>query len=287
MSIIKCPECGKEISDKAESCPHCGLPSKYFKVIPSENQRNSDTANQVNHGIKQIRNGQVSEVSAEESLIIDMESSGFDPQQFRNALISFEHDYKLLFSPDQYINSQSTLQFNNIYEKYYAVLNNELICQYLRTNADTLHIDETTLNRFIIKMQNLKSDIEQHDNQFVNKKVSEYKDYFDHIMDNIDPNLKLDEEQRRAVVTDDNHCLLVAGAGAGKTTTMAAKVKYLVEKQGIAPQDIVVISYTNNAVNELKERINKRLKIPAKVTTFHSFAYDIVRKANILLPNKT
>ena len=99
-------------------------------------------------------------------------------------------------------------------------------------------------------------------------------------MDDIDPEIKLDEEQRRAVVTDDNHCLLVAGAGAGKTTTMAAKVKYLVEKQDVNPKDIIVISYTNKAVAELKERINKRLNIPAKIATFHSFAFDIVRKAS-------
>jgi DNA helicase-4 len=59
---------------------------------------------------------------------------------------------------------------------------------------------------------------------------------------------------------------------------MAAKVKYLVEKQGVSPQDIVVISYTNKAVNELKDRINKRLKIPARVSTFHAFAFDVVRK---------
>jgi len=48
----------------------------------------------------------------------------------------------------------------------------------------------------------------------------------------------------------------------------------------VAPQDIIVISYTNNAVNELKDRINKRLKIPARVSTFHAFAYDIIRNAS-------
>jgi DNA helicase-4 len=50
----------------------------------------------------------------------------------------------------------------------------------------------------------------------------------------------------------------VAGAGAGKTTTMAAKVKYLVDKQHVSPEDIIVISYTNKAINELKERINAK-----------------------------
>ena len=44
--------------------------------------------------------------------------------------------------------------------------------------------------------------------------------------------MKLDEEQRRVVLSDEDYTLVVAGAGAGKTTTMAAKVKYLVEKEG-------------------------------------------------------
>ena len=44
------------------------------------------------------------------------------------------------------------------------------------------------------------------------------------------------------MLTDEDYCLLIAGAGAGKTTTMAAKAKYLVDKQGVKPEDIIVIS---------------------------------------------
>ena len=96
----------------------------------------------------------------------------------------------------------------------------------------------------------------------------------------VDPNVILDQEQRKAVLTDDNYCILIAGAGAGKTTTMAAKVRYLVEKQRVDPQDIIVISYTNKAIDELKERINDKLKIPVKICTFHSFGYEILRKSH-------
>ena len=46
-------------------------------------------------------------------------------------------------------------------------------------------------------------------------------------------------------------------AGAGKTTTVAAKVKYLVDKKKVDPRQILVISFTNKAVNELKERIQR------------------------------
>lgn len=114
--------------------------------------------------------------------------------------------------------------------------------------------------------------------EYVDRALERDKDYFDNILKQIDPNIQLDEEQRRAVITDDDYCLLVAGAGAGKTTTMAAKVKYLVEKKNIDPGEIIVISYTNKAIGELRDRINKGLGIPAKICTFHAFAYDIVKQ---------
>jgi len=178
-----------------------------------------------------------------------------------------------LFSVPRYIDRRTVTALKSTYEKYYTLLQNDLILQYVKTNSIALQIDDIGLNRFITKMQRLESDLEKHNNSYVDAKLTELKTYFDHIMDDIDPDIKLDDEQRRAVIIDDNHCLLVAGAGAGKTTTMAAKVKYLVEKQGIRPQDIIVISYTNKAVNELKERINTRLKILAKIAFFRQVRF--------------
>ena len=67
-------------------------------------------------------------------------------------------------------------------------------------------------------------------------------------------NILLDDDQRRVVLTDEDYCLVVAGAGAGKTTTVAAKVKYLVDKQGIDPKQILVISFTNNVYTARFER---------------------------------
>lgn len=102
--------------------------------------------------------------------------------------------------------------------------------------------------------------------------------YFDTILSKIDPNIKLDKEQREVVTSKDKNTLVVAGAGAGKTTTMAAKVKYLVERQAVKPEEIIIVSYTNKAINELRERINDKLEIPVNIATFHTFAFDIVKK---------
>ena len=241
MALIKCPECKNSISNKAEKCPHCGVPASYFADL-----------------------GQELEVAS---------GSQLDYKNLGNILISFDSDYCKTFGADNYITHRDAEKIKSTYGTYLGTLSNDLIFRYVCNNAGKFRVDIELLKSFVRKMQTLDSDITTHNT-----------DYFDNILKDIDPNIKLDEEQRRAVVTDDDYCLLVAGAGAGKTTTMAAKVKYLVEKKGISPEDIIVISYTNKAIGELKERINDGLKIPAKICTFHAFAFEIVKKFSVEPP---
>lgn len=242
MALIKCPECGNSISDRAEKCPHCGLPAKFFQAKERDTQA-----------------------------VMDYERLG-------NILISFDGDYTRLFSRNRYITHRDTVYLQETYGPYYTHLKNKMIFQYIENHAGQLRVDIDMLKNFLRKMHTLDADITAHNGTFVDTAIENDKDYFDHILDEIDPGIRLDDEQRRAVVTDDDYCLLVAGAGAGKTTTMAAKVKYLAEKQLVNPEEIIVISYTRKAIGELKDRINNGLHIPAEICTFHKFAFDIVKR---------
>lgn len=246
MALIKCPECGSSISDKAEKCPHCGLPATYFP------------------------NAEASASNASTGEI--------DYKNLGNLLLSFDRDYTTLFMADHYVSHRDEEMLRNTYESYYRELKNKLIFQYVCNNASVFRVDIDSLKHFLRKMHTLSDDITTHNTNYIEQTLANEKEYFDDILKDIDPNIKLDDEQRRAVVTDDDYCLLVAGAGAGKTTTMAAKVKYLVEKKRVNPEEIIVISYTNKAIGELRERINKGLGIPAKICTFHAFAFDIVKQ---------
>ena len=73
--------------------------------------------------------------------------------------------------------------------------------------------------------------------------------YFKNMFKKVNPKIVLDDEQIKAIVADDTCALILAGAGTGKTTTMAAKVKYLVDIKKIDPRKILVMSYTKKANN--------------------------------------
>lgn len=244
MALIKCPECHNFISDKATKCPHCGLPAKYYNTPSADSKKSND----------------------------------IDYKSIANVIISFDKDYIDLFSDAHYISHREQDYMHSTYEEYYVSLKNKLIFQYVCNNASVLRIDINGLKRFLRKMHSLDESIIAHNEEYIEKTLIREKNYFDNILAEIDPKIRLDDEQRRAVVTDDDYCLLVAGAGAGKTTTMAAKVKYLVDKKHVKPEEIMVISYTRKAIGELIDRINNGLKIPAVICTFHKFAFDIVKR---------
>lgn len=126
----------------------------------------------------------------------------------------------------------------------------------------------------------VKELVSKHNQKFINNKLIAEKQYLDNILKEVDPVIQLDEDQRKVVLTDEDYCLVIAGAGAGKTTTVAAKVKYLVEKQNIKPEEILVVSFTNKAVEELKDKIKKQLNIDCPITTFHASGNAILHKQN-------
>lgn len=100
-------------------------------------------------------------------------------------------------------------------------------------------------------------------------------DYLDHIFEKVDASIKLDEEQKK-VVLKEGDLEVIAGAGSGKTTTIVAKVKYLIEQKGVDPSKILLISYTNKATEELKDRIRNDFGLPISILTFHKLGLQLI-----------
>ena len=98
----------------------------------------------------------------------------------------------------------------------------------------------------------------------------------DYLLSNIN-GYSLDREQRIAVITDECANLIVAGAGSGKSLTMVGKIRYLIERKGIKEEEILCISFTKDASENLEKNINKNYNYNIKVYTFHKLALEILK----------
>ena len=91
----------------------------------------------------------------------------------------------------------------------------------------------------------------------------------------------LNDKQYEAVITTEGPCLVIAGAGSGKTKVLTHKIAYLIQEKNVKPWNILSITFTNKAANEMKERITDLIGEDAKdiwMGTFHSICVRILRK---------
>ena len=91
----------------------------------------------------------------------------------------------------------------------------------------------------------------------------------------------LNKEQKEAVELIGGPILIFAGAGSGKTRVLTHKIAYLVQEVGMPPENILAVTFTNKAANEMKKRVQQLLNIDVSsmsVGTFHSISARILRK---------
>ena len=90
----------------------------------------------------------------------------------------------------------------------------------------------------------------------------------------------LNDKQYEAVINTEGPCLVIAGAGSGKTKVLTHKIAYLMQEKNVAPWNILAITFTNKAANEMKERVANLVGEQAKdlwMGTFHSICVKILR----------
>lgn len=93
---------------------------------------------------------------------------------------------------------------------------------------------------------------------------------------------KLNNEQKKAATFKDGPCLVIAGAGSGKTKVLTTRIANLIEN-GVKPYNILAITFTNKAAGEMRERVNNIINAhDAFIGTFHSFGLKIIRENSAL-----
>ncbi len=170
--------------------------------------------------------------------------------------------YKKFMTKDIYITNKMYYTFLKKYKYLYTYI----------------HHNDTNFNFLRNIVINQKQLIKRHNSNYVNRKLVEYKEYFDNMFKNIDENILLDDNQRKAIICEEDNLLLIAGAGSGKTTTMTAKVKYLIDKCNYKEKDIAIISFTNKACDEIKDKLQNGFGLEnIDVYTFHKLGLTLLR----------
>lgn len=189
----------------------------------------------------------------------------------QNTFIDIPNNLYNVFE-DSIICSRQKQDFVNYFKPYYQE------AYSLLNKLKTAHITPAkNISKFINDFNAVNQLVKEHNEKTINFLLDTHKDFFDHCL-----KYPLDHQQRRAIVSEEDNCLVVSSAGSGKTSSIVGKVKYLTEIKGIQPEKILLISYTNKAAAELTERIATN---GLRGYTFHKLAIDIIGKTTGAKPS--
>lgn len=172
------------------------------------------------------------------------------------AILEYQFNGHIISATDE---KNFTHRYSAVFKEVYE-LNKKLV---------SFHIDPSLrIKKLIRDYGAIHKIVQGHNEKVINERLEAYCDFFDHCLA-----YPLDLQQRRSIVSEEDNCLVVSSAGSGKTSSIVGKVKYLTEIKHVAPERILLISYTHKAATELTERMN----VPGlRGYTFHKLALDLI-----------
>lgn len=170
--------------------------------------------------------------------------------------------------------------------EFYLEFNDYIDQRKLKDIKEKYYYLYSILNHKIFKKRIERKFIKNYKylNKFVDRVNKKY--ISDQINNNIFNNIngcQLDVNQRKAIITDEINNLIIAGAGSGKSLTIVGKIKYLIYEKNIDAKDILCISFTNDACNSLKKKVEKNIE----VLTFHKLALKILSNEHFQITDIT
>jgi DNA helicase-4 len=142
--------------------------------------------------------------------------------------------------------------------------------------TDYLPVESRTdYRRWIQFLRGEGKSVDEHNERYIEATLVGDADAFDRV-----ESYPLTLQQRRAIITNDNTNLVIAGAGTGKTSTIVGKVDFLVRHGLARSDDVLLLAYNRSAADELKNRIDRLLGYKrVSATTFHALGLRIVGEA--------
>ncbi len=113
--------------------------------------------------------------------------------------------------------------------------------------------------------------VREHNRLYVEERLG------DSVFDNVN-GFSLDQDQRKAALTEEEATLVIAGAGAGKTLTLCGKCRYLIEREGVDPRDILLLSYSRKSAEDLQRKA-QGIHPALRATTFHALGLSLLQEA--------
>lgn len=172
-------------------------------------------------------------------------------------------DISTKFNYGHYITESERL---DICERYASLY--EEIKPIIRSKVFPKLENTESLSRLYKALSDTRGFKKINNEKFIEGQLAKHKEYFDTVL-----TYPLDSQQRDAIVSLEDNVLVISSAGSGKTMTTVGKVRYLIDKQGVDPKKILLITFTRKAAASLSERLGEK---NLECLTFHKLALDII-----------
>ena len=173
-------------------------------------------------------------------------------------------EYQRLQNADFYINQK---KIDNWINEFSDIQN------LIKQSNNDLYSLSPLEKEFIDIFDNFPSRINEKNSLFIQME----KDLFKPLFDNLEEN-PLTENQREAIINDNDSSLIVAGAGTGKTSTVMGKIAYLLKRKIINEDEVLALAYGRDAAQEMRDRLSELLNVDVQISTFHALGLKIVQE---------
>ena len=181
----------------------------------------------------------------------------------KNNLDQYPHFDTLSWGKDKTIEKVNWLIYHGLIEETSAEYNNFV---------KILKITLKGMNEITNPKLNKKTNLLNYENQEVSEKDKICFEKYSEFLKNYN------ENQKKAIISNENNILTIAGAGSGKTTVLIKRIEFLIKYKNIDPKKILAITFTRKTRQEMQKRLERLNIEDVNVHTFNSFSEDILRK---------